>query len=392
MTIASDIEQPDVRQATWQTRRWWLGLVLLAVAAGYCLQVITVPGGWLLGPMVVAIAGALMRPQHVKVPSWILRMAQATLGILIASSFRISSVPVLVQSWLPIVLIVAFTLAVSLAAGIVLSRITSLDRQTAAFGTLPGGASSMVAMSLEMQADTRIVALMQYLRMITVVATASLITRFVVGVPSTAAAGPVVAHAFDLLGFIEAAGLALAGVYVGPRLRLPAATLLGPVLMGIIGIASGSLHTAWPAWPVLAIRPVWPAPVIHAAYIIVGLYVGLLFDRDALRRARRLIPVFILTTLVLIGLCLCSAALLCRMTGTDFLTAYLATTPGGLDSITVIALGGGADMSLILVVQMARLLSIVFLGPVLVRWLLGRHEPLVHVQPKAEDAEEFTDD
>ena len=58
--------------------------------------------------------------------------------------------------------------------------------------------------------------------------------------------------------------------------------------------------------------------------------------------------------------------------GTDYLTGYLATTPGGMDSIAVVALGSGADVSFLVAVQMVRLLATVLAGPALARWLLGQ--------------------
>jgi membrane AbrB-like protein len=103
-----------------------------------------------------------------------------------------------------------------------------------------------------------------------------------------------------------------------------------------------------------------------------GLYVGLLFDRASLKQAGHLMPVIVINTLVLMAVCALTGKVLSLLTHCDYLTGYLATTPGGLDSITVVALGSGANVSLMLAVQMMRLLTIVILGPILVRWLLGR--------------------
>jgi len=47
----------------------------------------------------------------------------------------------------------------------------------------------------------------------------------------------------------------------------------------------------------------------------------------------------------------------------DALTAYLATTPGGLDSVTAIALGSGANVPLVLAVQTLRVFVVILSGP-----------------------------
>ena len=59
---------------------------------------------------------------------------------------------------------------------------------------------------------------------------------------------------------------------------------------------------------------------------------------------------------------------LAALTGIDGMTAYLATTPGGIDSVAIVALGTEADAPLVLAVQMLRLLAVVFAGSLLGKW------------------------
>jgi uncharacterized membrane protein AbrB (regulator of aidB expression) len=78
------------------------------------------------------------------------------------------------------------------------------------------------------------------------------------------------------------------------------------------------------------------------------MYVELLFDRASLLQAGRLIPVMIINTLVLMATCAVTGKMHSVMTGSSYLTGYLATTPGGMDSTAVIAMASGADITLIL--------------------------------------------
>jgi membrane AbrB-like protein len=59
---------------------------------------------------------------------------------------------------------------------------------------------------------------------------------------------------------------------------------------------------------------------------------------------------------------------LTAITPIDGLTAYLATTPGGIDSVAVIALDSNADAPLVLAVQMLRLFAVILAGSLLGRW------------------------
>ncbi len=103
------------------------------------------------------------------------------------------------------------------------------------------------------------------------------------------------------------------------------------------------------------------------AYALIGAYAGLLFDRASVRRAGRLLPLMLASTLILMASCDGLGWALAAFTGTDPLTAYLATTPGGIDSVAIVAAGSGADASLVLAVQMLRLFAVVLAGA-----LLGR--------------------
>ena len=83
----------------------------------------------------------------------------------------------LADDWLAVTLVSLATLAVSLAAGAILARTTTLDRPTAALGMIAGGASGIVGISDDLGGDDRLVAFMQYLRVLVVVLVTPLLRR-----------------------------------------------------------------------------------------------------------------------------------------------------------------------------------------------------------------------
>jgi uncharacterized protein len=264
-----------------------------------------------------------------------------------------------------VTLVVGGTLFLSLGAGLLLSGLVRIDMKTAALGALPGAASGMLAMSDPLGADARLVALMQYTRVVVVVVTATLVGRLVAGAAPQPISGQDLQAApegVDLLvqgtmpTYAVTVLVAVLGAWLGTRLRLPAGALLGPLILGVALAELGVVHLAW------------PPGVPQAAYLVLGLWVGLLFDGASVKRAGRLFP-FVLASAV--GLVLACAALgwaLAALTGIDGMTAYLATTPGGIESVTIVALGTEADAPLVLAVQMLRLLAVVFAGSLLGRW------------------------
>ncbi|HSR12971.1 MAG TPA: AbrB family transcriptional regulator [Thermodesulfobacteriota bacterium] len=359
MTGKSKGKTPNREGHSWG---WWLLLGSAAVVAGTLATEAKFPGGWLIGALLVAVVAGLVRPEHPRIPVNALLGSQAVIGLVLAGSFRPESLPIIASHWLPVLLIVAATLGVSFLAGIVLARITPLGRETATMGTLPGGASGMIAMSMGSNADTRMVALMQYMRVVLVVLSAALLARFVLHPAVPVHAAPVhsamPAHLWRVSG--ATAALAVLGGWAGLRLRIPAGALLGPMILGILAGGFDLLH------------PLWPSFIPKAAYVVVGLYIGLLFDRASLAQAGRLIPIMLANTLLLMGVCAATGKFLSMATGADYLTVYLATTPGGMDSIAVVALGSGADVSFMLAVQMVRVFATIFAGPLFARWVLSR--------------------
>jgi uncharacterized protein len=352
---------------SWTTGGAWLALGVGSTLAGFIAQSAGLPAGWLVGPMLVALAVALLWEKHPTVPRWGRVASLAVVGGVLASAFEPSVVPLISRHWLPVALVVCGTLLLSLGAGLLLPVLVGLDRKTAALGTLPGAASGMLAMSDPLGADARLVALMQYTRVVVVVVSATLVGRFglVPGTEAPPASGQGLSAASvggDLLvqnilmTYALTALVAALGAWAGTRFRLPAGALLGPLVLGIFLEELGVMHLAW------------PQGVPQTAYLVLGLWVGLLFDGDSVKRAGRLLPVVLASAIGLVVACAALGWVLSAVAGIDGITAYLATTPGGIDSVAIVALGSGADAPLVLAVQMLRLLAVILAGTFL-GWL-----------------------
>ena len=56
----------------------------------------------------------------------------------------------------------------------------------------------------------------------------------------------------------------------------------------------------------------------------------------------------------------------------DPLTAYLATSPGGSDSIAIIAASTDCDVSFVMAMQTVRMIAVLLLAPVLTKFIAER--------------------
>lgn len=336
----------------------WAGLLALSALLAGLLEWAAFPAALLLGPMLAAIAFGV-GGTAIRSPRWTFVAAQALIGCLIARSFTPSILTSIAADWHMLLMVVATTIAAGAVVGWVLVKAKVLPGSTAAWGSSPGGASAMVAMAAEFGADVRLVAFMQYLRVVVVVLTASVVTRLFVG-----AAPPPPAH--DLLALPPllplAATLAIAGLgaLAGIRLKVPAGAMMVPMALGTALHAAGWIDIVLPPW------------LLGLAYAGLGWYVGLGFNRAIFLYALRAVPKLLLATLLLIGLCALSAWMLTWVLHIDPLSAYLATSPGGLDSIAIIVVGSHADIPLVLAAQTLRLLLVLATGPALAR-LIARY-------------------
>ena len=87
--------------------------------------------------------------------------------------------------------------------------------------------------------------------------------------------------------------------------------------------------------------------------------------------AARQLPRIVASILTLIALCGALAYALHVVEGTDPLTAYLATSPGGADSVAIIAASSKVDMPFVMTMQVGRAIVAILIGPSLARLLAG---------------------
>jgi hypothetical protein len=339
----------------------WLGLGAATVALGWALDRIGLPSSYLFAALVLGLAVAVAPTRSaLEVPDPVFTASQAVCGVVLGAYLESSALTAVADSWLPVALVSAGTLAASLAVGAVVARTTSVDEPTAALGMVAGGASGIVAMADELGADDRLVAFMQYLRVLVVVLlTPVLAGLFFPGGTGTAAAG---AGDGGLLGtpldWAVTLACAPVGMVAGRVARVPAATLLGPMAVAGALTLTGAVDFAVP--PLLR----------EAAFIGIGLQVGLRFTPATVRAVGRLLGPVLLAIAALMVACFGLALVLYGTAGVTLEDAYLATTPGGLYAVLAVAFGAEANTTFILAVQSLRLLVMVLLAPLAVRLLV----------------------
>jgi membrane AbrB-like protein len=204
---------------------------------------------------------------------------------------------------------------------------------------------------------------MQYLRVVFVVALASSLSAL-----WAVSSG----HVPEIVWFPPvnwpalAATLAVAviGALLGRVLRVPAGALMGPLMLGVVLQGLGLLTIELPPW------------LLSVCYAILGWTIGLRFTRAIIAHAARAMPRVSAALLTLIVFCGGIALLLVAFLDVDPLTAYLATSPGGADTVAIIASSSNVDVDVpfVMAMQASRLFVVMLAGPALTRFVASRLE------------------
>ncbi|MEP9389588.1 AbrB family transcriptional regulator [Mesorhizobium sp. KR9-304] len=346
---------PPQRLETWHVAIQWMALLVVSMLFAGALEIASLPAALLIGPMLAAIVAGT-NGATVRVPPLGFAAGQAVVGCLIAGSISPAIFATFLDDWPLFTGVVLATLSASSFLGWFISRFKGLPGTTAVWGSAPGGATAMVLMAGAFGADQRLVAFMQYLRVIMVSIAAALIARLWVDTSGVEYAPAVWFPSIDWTAFGATVAIAVFGGYLGRLARLPSPYFLGAVILGSILHLGFGVPLQLPQW------------LLAISYVLIGWAIGLNFTSGILRHAVRALPQIVGSILALMAFCGGLAMLISYELGIDPLTAYLATSPGGLDSVAIIAAASNdVDLSFVMALQSARLLFVLAFGPSLAR-------------------------
>jgi membrane AbrB-like protein len=352
-------------------------LLITAVLFAFAFKALHLPAAWFFGPLVASALFALRDWQAFESPRAVYIAAQSLIGTALGAGFSPNTLLTLPEHFSILAFAVVFILLTSLFNGWLLIRHTRLDVPTAFLGTMPGGASEMAAMSDSLRADSGLVVIMQYTRLLLILTSLALVTPFLNRLFPSPKIQETVSTALLPATFAwwkmgALCLLAFLGWLTGMRTRIPAGTFLVPTLLYFLLQIGGAELGRWP-WPVLA-----------TAYLLMGLQIGGRFRPSTVAASKHILLPVCGTTLVLLAGSVILAWILTRELGLEPVSAYLAATPGGLDSVAAVATELQGDTAIILTVHLVRLLSVLIVGPWLVRacsrWL-GRRGSLEDPSP-----------
>lgn len=337
-------------------KRQWCMVIVLSFILTFVFYLNHLPATFLLGPM---LAGVILGLNHfnVTVPKPLFYLSQGIVGCLTAKAITFNLLTDLLSYWYLALIITILTLVISIVLGIFILRFSNLPGSTAIWGIMPGGASAMVGICGDYGADPRLVALMQYLRVIFVVFTLAICSHFLFDKIDISLKQQIIWFPTPTLNLLYTLLIAIFGVLLTQIIKFPSGRVLLPMLMGASLQVCGLIQLETPLW------------LLVLSFAVIGLSVGLKFNLAIIKLALKTLPIIVLSIVIMLIFCYGQALILKLYLGHDYLSCFLSTSPGGLDTSVIIALDTHSDLALILPLQILRFFSVLLVGPLIARYI-----------------------
>ncbi len=334
------------------------GLMLcLGLVGGWLAARIGAPMPFMLGALaasaLAAVFGGQMFPRGYVFP---VRFRLLFIGVIgVAIGARVDGA-FLQPGGALLVSLAAVTLFVVLAQWgnyVIFRRLGGLDAPTAWFSGSPGGLLEAISMGEAAGAELPMLTMLQFLRIIVVVALLPIGFSIWHGAPVGSAAGlsPGAGGAVGWAGVALVLVVAVIGVAAGMRLRIPAGQLIGPMLLaGALGWGGG-LALAPPGW------------LMAGAQLVVGVSLGVRFHgvgRGLIAKALRLSMV---SVALMLGIGALLAVLVYEVTGLPLEALIISYAPGGMTEMGLVAISLSASPAMVALHHLYRItITVVFLS------------------------------
>ncbi len=327
--------------------------LLIGLICGYGGFLIGMPLPWMLGPMIGNTVAALFQ-LPIRGPAKLRPIVVPIIGVMLGSAMT----PALfadLGSWFAT--LIALPLVLSATAGasfLIYRRFGRYDAVTAYFSAMPGGLNEMLIQGEEAGGDAKKIALAHAVRILMVIFFVVAFFWAFLGVRTEGTAHWTTVQALTLTDYAILGACAVAGVWLGRWVKLPAAPVFGPMLL------SGATHLlGWVTLPP-------PSLLVIIAQLVMGTVIGCRFVGSTLREIRGdLLLGMIASIAMLIAAVVCAELL--ALAGLPLAQAFLAFAPGGLTEMSLLALSMDQDPAYVSTIHIIRITLVIAAAPLVFR-------------------------
>ncbi|HYM30234.1 MAG TPA: AbrB family transcriptional regulator [Candidatus Cybelea sp.] len=344
-------------------RRVSVAFTLLALAIGAAGGVVfyylRLPLPWMLGSMTATTAAALAGV-HFTIDRRLRALFVTVLGVLLGSAFT-PAVLAHAGDWtIGFGLLAVFLPASSAVLFVYFRRVAGMDATTAYFSSMPGGLNDMTIIGEAMGGDMVRIALVHATRVLIVVSVVPFYYRYMAGIFAGRAAATAAAAPLPLADIATLVACGAVGWFGARLAKLPAAQLVGPLVLSAAAHLLGAT----------ASRP--PPELVAMSQIVIGAAVGSRFAGLTWRRISHTIALAVGSTVLLLLMAFAVSHAFEGRIPIQSSALMLALSPGGLTEMSLVALALGIDVAFVSSMHIARIAMVLLVAPLVFR--LGRRD------------------
>lgn len=347
--------------------------ILIGVIGGCIANKCKVPAGYMIGSL-IAVAMYNICFKEVDIPTYFKFGTQIATGIFLGTKFYKKDLVSLKLVLLPGFFMVFFMIVFSLIISYIISYFFDLEYVTAVFSISPGGLMDMSLLAYEFKANTSQVALLQLVRLISVILFIPFITRKIYArinkeenksrikrikkIENNELIPKNIGKYELILNFFRTILIGLIGGFLGYKFKIPA----GAMSLSMVFVAIFNLQTS---------RAYMPLTLRKFIQTVGGALIGSRVSiTDVMGVKDLFLPiVIIIGSFILMDIII--GYVLYKTTKFSLMTSLLSAAPGGMSDIALMAEDLGANANEVTMMQFLRASCIIGIYPIIIKFIFS---------------------
>ena len=330
-------------------------VIIVSVPGALIADFFKVPLAWFLGPMLITSLISLIGIK-IKMPKLVLSIVLVLLGLYIGNYVDKSLFSQIHQwAWTSLIMLAYIIISVLLVSKY-LQKFSGYGRKTSIFSAAPGALGPLLILAEDEKSDLSRVATSHLIRLIIIITVFPFVVNSFYGTTDVKLV-ETIAENQNTNNLIILIVVSIILIFIFDKLKIPAALLSGTL------VASGFLQITEIATYKLSPN------IINYCLLILGSSVGCRFaDKTFNEIAKNALHSFV-ATFFLVFLGLLAAFVASLVIDKNFFTLLLSYCPGGIYEVAVIAIFFDLDPEFVSFHHIIRLLMILFIVPVILRFI-----------------------
>lgn len=377
--------------------------VAIGIIGGLLFQKLKFPAGAMVGAMVfTAIFNVATNVAYLPLETKV--FTQMIAGAYIGHTITKKDVIALKNIIKPAFIMMLSMIILDMGMGFIMYKMSGVDIATALMSSAPGGMMDIALLSQDVGADSSKVALLQLIRLMTVMTCFPLLIKGISkrvenrksidenkkteSIEVVRDNKKIVVKALKVedslvnareLDEVNVENLEIKSIWYKDKIKLKnlALTFTVAIVMGLIGyflkVPAGAMTFSMFSvafFNIVTDKGFMPLPIRRFTQMLAGILIGCKMTYNEIISLRLvLFPALILITgVILINMII--GFILNKVTKIDIVTSLIATTPGGVSDMALIAKDLGAEQNTVAVLQLFRYVFVIAIFPLVVRYML----------------------